>query len=421
MPNNDLLIADFHSDELRIIRDTDGDGMPDTLDNVPYYSYQFSDDAPLDIAVNSRGVVFSHSVGNDTVMLAIYDDNGDGRGDRDQVVVTGLSIDNNLFLHGMTVDRNGSVYVIEDASASFDGSGGNGGTARVDAFPDGGLNGSLENGSIFSQADSGSLALSGLGFGPSLINDSQFFVTQHYIDFLNRQPDGPGLSFWRGNIDSCGPNPQCREVKRIDTSAAFFLSIEFQRTGFLVYRFYKASFPARPERPRALPRYQEFIGDTQDIGRDVVVGSLGWEQKLEANTVAFLNNFIARAEFQANFPLQMTPVEYVDKLNTMTGGALSQAERDSLVNGMTAGQETRATVLRKVAEDVDFTVAEFNQAFVLMQYFGYLRRNPDDAPDSDFAGYDFWLSKLNQFGGDFRRAEMVKAFISSLEYRNRFD
>jgi hypothetical protein len=421
MPNNDLLIADFHSDELRIIRDTDGDGMPDTLDNVPYYSYQFSDDAPLDIAVNSRGVVFSHSVGNDTVMLAIYDDNGDGRGDRDQVVVTGLSIDNNLFLHGMTVDRNGSVYVIEDASASFDGSGGNGGTARVDAFPDGGLNGSLENGSIFSQADSGSLALSGLGFGPSLINDSQFFVTQHYIDFLNRQPDGPGLSFWRGNIDSCGPNPQCREVKRIDTSAAFFLSIEFQRTGFLVYRLYKASFPARPERPRALPRYQEFIGDTQDIGRDVVVGSLGWEQKLEANTVAFLNNFIARAEFQANFPLQMTPVEYVDKLNTMTGGALSQAERDSLVNGMTAGQETRATVLRKVAEDVDFSVAEFNQAFVLMQYFGYLRRNPDDAPDSDFAGYDFWLSKLNQFGGDFRRAEMVKAFISSLEYRNRFD
>src|SRR5713226_3457029 len=169
MPNNDLLIADFHSDELRIIRDTDGDGMPDTLDNVASYSYQFSDDAPLDIAVNSRGVVFSHSAGNDTVMLAIYDDNGDGRGDRDEVVVTGLSIDNNLFLHGMTVDRNGSVYVIEDASASFDGSGGNGGTARVDAFLDGGLNGSLENGSIFSQADSGGLALSGLGFGPSLI------------------------------------------------------------------------------------------------------------------------------------------------------------------------------------------------------------------------------------------------------------
>jgi len=421
MPNNDLLIADFHSDELRIIRDTDGDGMPDTLDNVAYYSYQFSDDAPLDIAVNSRGVVFSHSAGNDTVMLAIYDDNGDGRGDRDEVVVVGLSLDNNLFLHGLTVDRNGSVYVIEDASASFDGSSGNGGTARIDAFPDVGQNGSLENGSIFAEADSGSLALSGLGFAPSLINDSQFFVTQQYLDFLNRQPDGPGLSFWRGNIDSCGPNAQCREVKRIDTSAAFFLSIEFQRTGFLVYRLYKVSFPARPERPRGLPRYQEFIRDTQDIGRDVVVGNIGWEQKLEVNTVAFLNDFIARAEFQANFPAQLTEAQYVDKLNTMTGGALSQAERNALVNGMIAGLETRATVLRKVAEDADFSAAEFNRAFVLMQYFGYLRRNPDQAPDSDFSGYDFWLGKLNQFGGDFRRAEMVKAFINSTEYRDRFD
>ncbi len=421
MPNNDLLIADFRSDELRIIRDTDGDGMPDTLDNVPYYTYQFSNDAPLDIAVNSRGVVFSHSAGNDTVMLAIYDDNADGRGDRDEVVVAGLSIDNNLFLHGMTVDRNGSVYVIEDASASFDGSGGNGGTARIDAFPDPNQDGFLQNGKIFSQADSSSLALSGLGFGPPQFNDSQFFVRQQYLDFLNRQPDGSGLSFWMNNIDMCGRNTQCRDVKRIDTSAAFFLSIEFQRTGFLVYRLYKASFPERQERPRALPRLQEFIQDTQTIGSGVVVGEVGWQQKLEANTGVFINNFISRAEFQANFPAQLTAAQYVDKLNMMTSGSLSQAERDALVTGLSGGQETRATVLRKVAEDVDFSAAEFNRAFVLMQYFGYLRRNPNDAPDLNFSGYDFWLGKLNQFGGDFRRAEMVKAFINSTEYRDRFD
>jgi hypothetical protein len=420
-PNNDLLIADFHSDELRIIRDTDGDGMPDTLDNTPYYSYRFSDDAPLDIVVNSRGVVFSHSTGNDSLMLAIYDDNSDGRGDRDEVVVEGLSIDNNLFLHGMAVDRWGSVYVIEDASGSFDGASGNGGTARIDAFPDPNQDGFLQNGKIFSQADSGSLALSGLGFGPAQINDSQFFVKQQYLDFLNRDPDGPGLLFWINNIDLCGVDAQCREVRRIDTSAAFFLSIEFQRTGFLVYRLYKASFPERPERPRALPRFQEFIQDTQTIGSGVVVLNVGWEQKLEANTVAFLNNFVARAEFQTNFPAQLTAAQYVDKLNTMTGGALSQAERDALVNGLSAGQETRATVLRKVAEDADFSTAEFNRAFVLMQYFGYLRRNPNDAPDLNFLGYDFWLGKLNQFGGDFRRAEMVKAFTNSTEYRDRFD
>ena len=165
LPNNDVLIADFASDELRIIRDTNQDGYPDTLDNVPYYSYQFSDDAPLDVAVNSRGVVFSHSVGNDSLMLAVYDDNGDGRADYDEVVVEGLSIDNNLFLHGLTVDQRGNVYVIEDASSSFDGSDGNGGIARIDAFPDPNLDGTLRNGSVFSIADFDDQALSGLAFG----------------------------------------------------------------------------------------------------------------------------------------------------------------------------------------------------------------------------------------------------------------
>jgi hypothetical protein len=64
--------------------------------------------------------------------------------------------------------------------------------------------------------------------------------------------------------------------------------------------------------------------------------------------------------------------------------------------------------------------AEFNRAFVLMQYFGYLRRNPTDLPDSSFTGYDFWLGKLNQFNGNFIQAEMVKAFLNSDEYRQRF-
>ncbi len=77
-------------------------------------------------------------------------------------------------------------------------------------------------------------------------------------------------------------------------------------------------------------------------------------------------------------------------------------------------------MLRSVAEDADLKNAEFNKAFVLMQYFGYLRRNPNDAPDSDFSGYNFWLGKLNQFNGNFVNAEMVKAFITSVEYRRRF-
>ena len=72
-----------------------------------------------------------------------------------------------------------------------------------------------------------------------------------------------------------------------------------------------------------------------------------------------------------------------------------------------------------VAEDQDLYNSEFRRAFVLAEYFGYLRRNVSDYPDSDFTGYD-WLNKLNQFNGDYVRAEMVKAFISSNEYRQRF-
>ena len=103
-------------------------------------------------------------------------------------------------------------------------------------------------------------------------------------------------------------------------------------------------------------------------------------------------------------------------------GALSTAERNQLVNDFSTGAKTLAEVLRAVAEDSDLRAAEFNRAFVLMQYFGYLRRNPNDPPETtlDFQGYNFWLTKLNQFNGNFVNAEMVKAFLTSKEYRQRF-
>ena len=99
---------------------------------------------------------------------------------------------------------------------------------------------------------------------------------------------------------------------------------------------------------------------------------------------------------------------------------MAQSERDQLVNDLTAGAKTRSQVLRAIAEHPNLVNSEFNRAFVLMQFFGYLRRNPNDLPDTDYTGYDFWLTKLNQFGGNFQNAEMVKAFLSSTEYRLRF-
>lgn len=255
--------------------------------------------------------------------------------------------------------------------------------------------------------------------GPNPADDAQFFVRQHYHDFLNREPDAAGLAFWMNNIESRGADAACVERKRIDTSAAFFLSVEFQRTGFLVYRLYKAGMEHRSSDPVIL-RYREFLHDTQEIGNGVVVGEEGWQQKLEVNTDAFVKAFIARREMELFYPAEMTPAEFVDTLNANAGGVLSPAERDALVAGMINGAETRATVLRRIAEDEDFSRAQTNSAFVLMQYFGYLRRNVDDTPDTNYAGYDFWLQKLNGFGGDFRKAQMVQAFIESTEYRTRF-
>lgn len=116
----------------------------------------------------------------------------------------------------------------------------------------------------------------------------------------------------------------------------------------------------------------------------------------------------------------MTAAEFVDALNNNAGGVLSPAQRDQLVTDLSTNVKTRAQVLRAVAEDSDLFNAERNRAFVLMQYLGYLRRNPNDTPDTDYTGYDFWLTKLNQFNGNFVNAEMVKAFITSGEYLQRF-
>jgi uncharacterized protein (TIGR03118 family) len=415
------------------------------------------------------------------------------------------------------------------------------------------------------------------------IDASSFFVRQHYLDFLNREPDAAGLTFWTNNIESCGANAQCREVKRIDTSAAFFLSIEFQETGFLAIRTHRAAF-GNLTGPGSAPvpvLYGQFMRDTQALQKDFIFLAPGADAILEANKVAYFNDFILRPEFVTKYPSTLTNAEYVDNLlasaglspsevrhfvvsmtnaqeippavPTATGGGprpasfgtarltfndaqtsmtlrttfnnidingsqtpgeandnltaahihasaapatppdnrgvvwgffgapfndnnpndqvvipfttgvggqingkwdapegngttlaaqlsnlregrayvnfhttqfpggeirgnipAASAFRDALVAGLNGATETRATVLRKVAEVEELGLREFNRAFVLMEYFGYLRRDPD------VAGFNFWLDKLNSFNGDFRAAEMVKAFIASLEYRQRF-
>ena len=364
------------------------------------------------------------------------------------------------------------------------------------------------------------------------IDDTAFFVRQHYHDFLNREPDAEGLQFWTNEIEGCGADAQCREVKRINVSAAFFLSIEFQRTGLLAYLANRAAFGNATNGPQVPVRYADFVREVQALRRGYVFGRPGAEAVLEANRRAYFDEFVARPEFVSKFgamtneefvsallvsnnlngtvgnvhvarldaaqqvppgastatglfvltrpssggsreatislslydlsspvtavhihgpapagagaPAIVTPPagEFADfnftftqeQLNDLFVGRLyvdvhtqnnpdgeiraqipvQRFRQDVLTKALDDRVLTRAQVLRIVAEFEELRQAEFRRAFVLMQYFGYLRRDPDAE------GYDFWLAKLNEFDGDYIRAEMVKAFITSVEYRQRF-
>jgi glucose/arabinose dehydrogenase len=238
------------------------------------------------------------------------------------------------------------------------------------------------------------------------LDTPEFFVRQHYVDFLNREPDESGFNFWSDQIISCGTDAVCTERRRINVSAAYFLSIEFQETGGLVDSLYRTSFNRRPF-------YSEFVPDTQIVGQDVVVGRPGWENQLETNKQAFLSVWVQRSAFVSAYGA-LSDDAYVDTLISHTGVTFTSGERNALVNSLVNHAATRAQALRQIAEDPRFKALKFNDTFVMMEYFGYLRR------DADAAGFQFWLDKLNQFNGNFEQAEMVKAFIVSTEYRNRF-
>jgi hypothetical protein len=223
-------------------------------------------------------------------------------------------------------------------------------------------------------------------------------------------------------------------VCRVNVSGAFFLSIEFQQTGYLVERMYRTAYGQATgistiggSHQIFVPvvRANEFLTDTQRMGRGLVVGQPGWETVLENNKQAYALEFVQTARFISAQPISLTPSQFVDRLNLNAGNVLSASERTTAINlfggaGNTNNVTARAQAVRQIAEDQDLYNAEFNRAFVLAQFFGYLRRNANDAPDTDYTGFDFWLTKLNQFNGNYIAAEMVKAFIASDEYRKRF-
>jgi uncharacterized repeat protein (TIGR01451 family) len=228
------------------------------------------------------------------------------------------------------------------------------------------------------------------------LDDAQFFVNQQYLDFLNRQPDQGGFDYWTNQIAACVGNPACVNPQRINVSAAFFIEAEFQQTGSFVYRLYKGALGRQP-------LYLEFVAD-----RSKIVGGAD----LAGNKTALTNEFVLRPEFKQLYPDALNNAQFVNNLFDAAGLMPFAAERQQQIEAMNAGK-TRAQVVGDVIEIQAFKDREYNPSFVLMQYFGYLRR------DADPAGYAFWLDLLNNRDPNNYHA-MVCAFITSAEYQQRF-
>ena len=281
---------------------------------------------------------------------------------------------------------------------------------------------------------------------PITIDDADFYTAQHYIDFLRRFPDAPGHAHWTGEITECidpakrrpgESEALCIDRKRTNTSAAFFVSPEFQTTGSFVIRVYwgtlgrleNAQCPGVPQNLPAScrPLYSEYIADMAKVNKGIVVNDALSPDVINANKKAFVEEFVTRSDFQAVYG-NLNATQFVDKLSQTTGIALSSADRNALINEATDSTK-RASVVQKIVDGTMTITAghlefqttygkqyfdkEFDHVFVFMEYLGYLRRNPDQD------GFNHWLGKLKHFG-NWVDAEMVRSFIVSPEYRARF-
>ncbi len=235
------------------------------------------------------------------------------------------------------------------------------------------------------------------------IDTTEYFVRQQYLDFLNREPDQDGFEYWSEQINRCNGDAVCIRARRIDVSAAFFVEQEFQQTGSFIYDLYVGALGRRPA-------FAEYSNDQQQV-----IGGAN----LEAEQWAFVNSFVQRPEFVARYQADMNADSFVEALIQrvqQSSGVDLTSQRAGLISNYMSGtttNESRALVLQELADDSTFKQVNYNSAFVLAEYFGYLRRDPDQA------GYDFWLNILNNREPGNSRG-MVCSFITSAEYQMRF-
>ena len=237
------------------------------------------------------------------------------------------------------------------------------------------------------------------GVAPNPINVNAFFVRQQYLDFLSREPEPSGLQAWMNVLNNCpdvNNDPAC---DRNTVSSSFFRSQEFQLKGYFVYRFYRVSL-------NRLPAYAEVIPDMRRVTGQT-------PEEVVTKRTAFANAWAQRPDFRVGFD-GLTNEAFINRLLQNVGlqqltGAVT---RDTLLSDLQANRQTRAEVLRAIVEHPDVDAAEYRGAFVAMQYFGFLRRDPEPG------GFNNWLNYLNSHPEDFRT--MVHGFMNSVEYRLRF-
>jgi len=232
------------------------------------------------------------------------------------------------------------------------------------------------------------------------IDGIPFFVTQQYIDFLGRLPDATGFANWVATLNGCpnggfgeNLNPDC---DRVHVSAGFFLSAEFQGRGYFAYRFYEVALDRRPA-------YAEFVPDMAIVG-----GPQSPESEVLSKQT-YTAAWTQRPEFKARYDA-LSNSAYVNALEANVEVTVSN--KQALIDALNGGQMTRGDVLRNIVESQAVADRFFNRAFVAMQYFGYLRRDPDTI------GFQNWLDTINADPSNTRH--MIFGFLFSTEYRQRF-
>ena len=257
------------------------------------------------------------------------------------------------------------------------------------------------------------------------INTVDFFVRQQYLDFLNRDPDTGGFNDWRNVLNTCGTNQgglgSPVTCDRVQVSSGFYRSTEFTERGYFIFRFYNAVLGR-------LPLYTDFISDLSSLSDSQSPA----EQ--QGRIATFIAGFMMRDEFSAKYPGLATSAnaaQFVARLEELAQVSLPetippqrpdqppQFTRSQLIQMMGSGQKTAAETVRAFVEQQAVYDKFFYRGFVAMQYFGYLRRDPEQA------GYDDWVRVLTSGDaptgiqpGDYRH--LIFGFIYATEYRQRF-